>query len=208
MVLDVKPRSQQRVFTGLAEIAQALGRAHRLELVESLGQGERSDEDLGARTALTVTNTSRHLQLLRRALLVEGRRERKRVFYRYRAKTRLSGCCTPSVGSASGTAPRSPASWRATRELGFTVDAVRALLKLSENDGQGVRVDVRELTESRLADDLSLKPLTNASPHRRSSSVCWNGRLRVTGGRCLAERQLCIELVSRILPWRTTAYGA
>ena len=134
------------------------------------------------------------MQLLRRALLVEGRRERKRVFYRYRAKTRLSGCCTPSVGSASGTAPRSPASWPATRELGFTVDAVRALLKLSENDGQGVRVDVRELTESHLADDLSLKSLTNASPHRRSSSVCWNGRLRVTGGRCLAERLLVSNL--------------
>ena len=34
---------------------------------------------------------------------------------------------------------------------GLTVDAVRALLKLSENDGQGVRVDVRELTERQSA---------------------------------------------------------
>jgi ArsR family transcriptional regulator len=31
---------------------------------------------------MTVANTSRHLQLLRRAALVEGRRESKRVFYR------------------------------------------------------------------------------------------------------------------------------
>jgi len=73
---------KHRVFVSLAEIAQALGHAHRLELLEHLGQGERSVEDLAARTGLTVANTSRHLQLLRRAALVEGRREGKRVFYR------------------------------------------------------------------------------------------------------------------------------
>jgi rhodanese-related sulfurtransferase/DNA-binding HxlR family transcriptional regulator len=73
---------KQRVFTGLAAIAQALGHAHRLELLEHLGQGERNVEDLATRTGLTVANTSRHLQLLRRAALVEGRREWKRVFYR------------------------------------------------------------------------------------------------------------------------------
>jgi len=73
---------KQRVFVSLAEIAQALGHAHRLELLEHLGQGERSVEDLAARTGLTVANTSRHLQLLRRAALVEGRRQGKRVFYR------------------------------------------------------------------------------------------------------------------------------
>jgi rhodanese-related sulfurtransferase len=72
---------KQRVFTSLAEIAQALGHAHRLELLEHLGQSERSVEDLAARTGLTVANTSRHLQLLRHAALVEGRREGKRVFY-------------------------------------------------------------------------------------------------------------------------------
>lgn len=73
---------KQRVFASLAEIAQALGHAHRLELLEHLGQGERSVEDLAARANLTLANTSRHLQLLRRAALVEGRRDGKRVFYR------------------------------------------------------------------------------------------------------------------------------
>jgi len=72
---------KQRVFASLAAIAQALGHAHRLELLEHLGQGERSVEDLATRTGLTVANTSRHLQLLRRAALVGGRREGKRVFY-------------------------------------------------------------------------------------------------------------------------------
>jgi ArsR family transcriptional regulator len=73
---------KQHVFASLAEIARALGHAHRLELLEHLGQGERSVEDLAARTNLTLANTSRHLQLLRRAALVEGRRDGKRVYYR------------------------------------------------------------------------------------------------------------------------------
>jgi rhodanese-related sulfurtransferase len=73
---------KQQVFAGLAQIAQALGHAHRLELLEHLGQGERSVEDLAARAGLTLANASRHLQLLRRAALVETRRDGKRVYYR------------------------------------------------------------------------------------------------------------------------------
>src|SRR5438067_5857997 len=82
---------KQRVFASLAVIAQAHGHAHRLELLEHLGQGERSVEDLAARTSLTVANTSRHLQLLRRAALVEGRREGKRVFYRISGEDTVIG---------------------------------------------------------------------------------------------------------------------
>ena len=59
-----------------------LAHAHRLELLEHLGQGERSVEDLATRASLTLANASRHLQLLRRAALVEGRRDGKRVYYR------------------------------------------------------------------------------------------------------------------------------
>jgi rhodanese-related sulfurtransferase len=73
---------KQHVFASLAEIAHALGHAHRLEMLEHLGQGERSVEDLATRTGLTVANCSRHLQLLRRAGLVEGRRDGKWVFYK------------------------------------------------------------------------------------------------------------------------------
>ena len=72
---------KQTVFTCLAEIAQALGHAHRLELLEHLGQGESSVEELAARAHLTFANTSRHLQILRRARLVEPRREGKRMLY-------------------------------------------------------------------------------------------------------------------------------
>jgi rhodanese-related sulfurtransferase len=69
------------VFVRLAEIAQALGHAHRLELLEHVGQGEQSVEDLAAHVGLTFANASRHLQILRRARLVEPRREGKRMLY-------------------------------------------------------------------------------------------------------------------------------
>jgi DNA-binding transcriptional ArsR family regulator len=72
---------KQIVFAALAEIAKALGHAHRLELLEQLGQGQRSVEDLAARSNLTFANTSRHLQILRRARLVEATRNGKRVLY-------------------------------------------------------------------------------------------------------------------------------
>ena len=72
---------KQAVFASLAEIAQALGHPHRLELLEHLGQGQRSVEGLAARAGLTFANASRHLQILRRAALVATRRDGKRVLY-------------------------------------------------------------------------------------------------------------------------------
>ena len=73
---------KQVIYESLAEVAQALGHAHRLELLEHLAQGERSVEELAARANLTFANTSRHLQLLRRARLVETQRRGKHVLYR------------------------------------------------------------------------------------------------------------------------------
>jgi len=73
---------KQAVYQSLAEIAQALGHSHRLELLEHLAQGERSVEELASRAHLNFANTSRHLQILRRARLVETKRDGKRVLYR------------------------------------------------------------------------------------------------------------------------------
>ncbi len=73
---------KQAIYASLAEVAQALGHPHRLELLEQLAQGERSVEDLSARAHLNFANTSRHLQILRRARLVETERRGKHVLYR------------------------------------------------------------------------------------------------------------------------------
>lgn len=73
---------KQAIYASLAEVAQALGHPHRLELLEHLAQGERSVEELAVRAHLNFANTSRHLQILRRARLVETERRGKHVLYR------------------------------------------------------------------------------------------------------------------------------
>src|SRR5882757_8925263 len=73
---------KQANFAGLAEVAQALGHAHRLELLEHVAQGMRSVEGLSARANLSFANASRHLQILRRARLVNTERRGKHVLYR------------------------------------------------------------------------------------------------------------------------------
>jgi rhodanese-related sulfurtransferase/DNA-binding transcriptional ArsR family regulator len=70
------------LFDQFAAIAKTLGHVHRLELLEQLGQGERSVEILAQRAQLSVANASQHLQHLRRAGLVATRRDGKFVYYR------------------------------------------------------------------------------------------------------------------------------
>jgi rhodanese-related sulfurtransferase/DNA-binding transcriptional ArsR family regulator len=72
---------KRTIYERLGELAQALGHAHRLELLEQIAQGARSVDDLAAAAGMSVANTSRHLQVLRRARLVDADRRGKRVFY-------------------------------------------------------------------------------------------------------------------------------
>jgi rhodanese-related sulfurtransferase/DNA-binding transcriptional ArsR family regulator len=73
---------KRRLFAQLAAVARAVGHEHRLELLEHLGQGERSVEVLAERLGLSVANASQHLQHLRRAGLAASRRDGKYVLYR------------------------------------------------------------------------------------------------------------------------------
>lgn len=59
-----------------------MGHPDRLEILEQLGQGECSVDALARRSRLTVATTSQHLQNMRRAGLVTGRRDGKFVLYR------------------------------------------------------------------------------------------------------------------------------
>lgn len=85
------PGPKQVIYANLAEIAQALGHAHRLELLEHLAQGARTVEGLSARAHLSFANTSRHLQILRRARLVDAERRGKHVLYRLAGDTEVVG---------------------------------------------------------------------------------------------------------------------
>ncbi len=69
------------LFRQFAVVAKAVAHEHRLELLEALAQGERSVETLAGCTGLSIANASQHLQRMRRAGLVETRRDGKFVYY-------------------------------------------------------------------------------------------------------------------------------
>jgi rhodanese-related sulfurtransferase len=70
------------VFEQFARIGKALANPHRLEILDLLSQGERTVEDLAREAGMPVANTSRHLQELKAARLVEVRREGLYGYYR------------------------------------------------------------------------------------------------------------------------------
>jgi rhodanese-related sulfurtransferase len=73
---------KRAVFENLARIGTALSSPVRLEILELLAQGERSVDELATLTGATVANTSQHLQKLRQAGLIAGRKEAQYVRYR------------------------------------------------------------------------------------------------------------------------------
>lgn len=70
------------LFEQLAAVAKALNHPVRLELLEHMGQGERSVEALAKLVGHSLANTSHHLLLLRRASLADARKDGVRVLYR------------------------------------------------------------------------------------------------------------------------------
>ncbi|MER3485064.1 MAG: ArsR family transcriptional regulator, partial [Chloroflexota bacterium] len=70
------------LYDQFARIGKAVANPHRLELLDLLAQGERRVEDLAREANLSIANASQHLQALRRARLVEGRREGTAIYYR------------------------------------------------------------------------------------------------------------------------------
>jgi rhodanese-related sulfurtransferase len=72
---------KNQLFEQFARIGKALANPHRLELLDLLAQGERTVENLAQETSMSVASTSRHLQVLRAARLVEVRREGLYAYY-------------------------------------------------------------------------------------------------------------------------------
>ena len=72
---------KQALFEHLAVVARALGHGARLELLDFLAQGERSVDDLAKVSGLSIANTSKHLQQLKAAGLVQAQRDGKYIRY-------------------------------------------------------------------------------------------------------------------------------
>ena len=80
MSIPVNPK--RAVYENLARVGAALSSAVRLELLELLAQGERSVDELARLTGATVANASQHLQKLKQAGLIVGRKDAQFVRYR------------------------------------------------------------------------------------------------------------------------------
>ena len=80
MSSPVNPKRE--IFASLARIGTALSSPVRLDLIELLAQGERSVDELARLTGTSVANTSQHLQKLKQAGLIVGRKDAQFVRYR------------------------------------------------------------------------------------------------------------------------------
>jgi rhodanese-related sulfurtransferase/biotin operon repressor len=76
------PNPKRAIFESLARVGTALSSATRLEFLELLAQSERSVDELATLTGVSVANTSQHLQKLRQAGLIVGRKDGLYVYYR------------------------------------------------------------------------------------------------------------------------------
>ena len=70
------------LYEQFARIGNALASPKRIELLDLLGQGEKTVEALAEQIATPIKNTSAHLRVLRQARIVETRRDGTYVFYR------------------------------------------------------------------------------------------------------------------------------
>jgi rhodanese-related sulfurtransferase/DNA-binding transcriptional ArsR family regulator len=73
---------KQQVFERLAQIGTALSSPVRLDVLELLAQGEQTVQALAELTGASIANTSQHLQKLKAAGLILGRKQGQQVFYR------------------------------------------------------------------------------------------------------------------------------
>jgi rhodanese-related sulfurtransferase len=73
--------SKDALFETIAQVVQAAANPHRLELLDLLIQAPRTVEQLAGASALTVANTSQHLQRLKRAGLVTTERRGTSIRY-------------------------------------------------------------------------------------------------------------------------------
>lgn len=70
------------LYGQFARIGKSLASPKRLELLDLLSQGPQTVESLARHTDCSVANTSRHLQVLRQARLVENSKQGLYVYYR------------------------------------------------------------------------------------------------------------------------------
>lgn len=73
--------TKDKLYTQFARLGHALSSPKRLEILDLLCQSEKTVEMMAEQASMSVANTSRHLQVLRTARLVESRKDGVFVHY-------------------------------------------------------------------------------------------------------------------------------
>src|SRR5919197_1666332 len=162
---------KDRLYAEFASLGKALASPHRLELLDLLGQAERSVDELAHEIGQSLANTWAHLQVLRHARLVEAEKRGVQVVYRLAA---------PEVFTL----------WRTLRDLGtsrlaeidrlvetyLTDRASLAAVDLAElrplvEEGSVTLLDVRPVLEYRQGHIPTARSIPVAELERRLAEV-------------------------------------
>ena len=151
-MIRTEPRDRRRDaalahYGELARLGKALGSPVRLRLLDLLRQGPRRVEELAAATGESLANSSRHLQQMRAARLVDADREGRHVRYRL-AGERVSEAFGLLRGLAEALLPELD---RLRRELLVLEPAEREALLARIRAGEVALLDVRPADEYRAA---------------------------------------------------------
>lgn len=130
---------KNKIYQELARIVKAMSNPHRLEILELLAQGSFSVEEIAGQTDLSVANASQHLQVLKRAKLVETRREGTYAYYHLADKNVYR-------------------AWKALRDLGIErIAEVERVVRTFRESKQALdSVMISELVERMRRDDVTI----------------------------------------------------
>jgi rhodanese-related sulfurtransferase len=172
---------KDNVYGQLARIGKAVSAPKRIELLELLCQGPRTVESLASLADLSVANASQHLQVLRRAQLVESRKQGLYVEYRLadpqvvtfvdaisklgEARFAEIGALTRSYRDARGSLERIPADELLTRIRRGSVTVID--LRPEQEYREGHIPGARSIPESELKRRLAELP-----KHREIVAYC------------------------------------
>lgn len=160
----MNPTTRAEVFDHLAVVGKAFASARRLEIIDVLGQGERTVEALAHATGLAISTASAHLQVLKSAHVVTARRDGTRIYYR------LAGDDVAALYSALGAVARN----RSAEVERARVDYL----------GAAGRPEVEEVTRAELAERLATGAVTvlDVRPHEEYVAGHIPGALSVPFG--------------------------
>lgn len=83
---------EERMFQMHAEVCKSMANPTRLKIINLLGEGEKSVEELRKRLKLPKANLSQHLSILRQRRIVASRREGLNVYYKCANQKMLKAC--------------------------------------------------------------------------------------------------------------------